>query len=110
VNLNCSIIFAPAGQLVPVALAGLARGGTLALAGIDMTPIPATDYQQYLFLMRDLQTVNANTREDGRCPLELAASVPLHTTTQDFPLAQANEALQILKHDRIKGAVVLRVS
>jgi len=110
VKLNCSIIFAPAGELVPVALAALDRGGTLVLAGIYMTPIPAMDYQHYLFLERDLRSVTANTREDGCSLLELAASVPLHTTTQEFPLAQANEALQMLKHDRINGAAVLRVS
>jgi propanol-preferring alcohol dehydrogenase len=109
VKLNSSIIFAPAGELVPVALAALDRGGTLALAGIHMTPIPAMDYQRYLFLERDLRSVTANTREDGRSLLELAATVPLHTTTQEFPLAQANEALQALKHDCINGAAALRV-
>jgi len=109
VKLQSSIIFAPAGEIVPVALAALDRGGTLALAGIHMTPIPAMDYQQCLFLERDLRSVTANTREDGRSLLDLAAAVPLHTTTQEFPLAQANEALQALKHDRINGAAVLRV-
>lgn len=109
VKLNSSIIFAPAGELVPVALAVLDRGGTLALAGIHMTPIPAMDYQQYLFLERDLRSVTANTREDGRSLLDLAVSVPLHTTTQEFPLAEANHALQMLKHDQIDGAAVLRV-
>jgi len=108
-KLNSSILFAPAGELVPVALAALDRGGTLALAGIHMTPIPAMDYQQYLFLERDLRSVTANTREDGRSLLDLTVSVPLHTTTQEFPLAQANDALQMLKHDRINGAAVLRV-
>jgi D-arabinose 1-dehydrogenase-like Zn-dependent alcohol dehydrogenase len=85
-----------------VALAALDRGGTRALAGIEVTPISAMDYQQYLFLVRDLRTVTANTREDGRSLLELAASVRLHTTTQEFPLAQTNEALQMTKHDHIK--------
>jgi propanol-preferring alcohol dehydrogenase len=110
VKLKSSIIFAPAGEIVPVALAALDRGGTLALAGIHMSPIPAMDYQQYLFLERDLRSVTANTREDGRSLLDLTVPVPLHTTTQEFPLAQANEALQSLKHDRINGAAVLRVS
>jgi propanol-preferring alcohol dehydrogenase len=109
VKLNSSILFAPAGELVTVALAALDRGGTLALAGIHMTPIPAMDYQQYLFLERNLRSVTANTREDGRSLLDLTVSVPLHTTTQEFPLAEANHALQMLKHDRIKGAAVLRV-
>jgi propanol-preferring alcohol dehydrogenase len=109
VKLNSSILFAPAGELVPVALAALDRGGTLALAGIHMTPVPAMDYQQYLFLERNLRSVTANTREDGRSLMELTVSVPLHTTTQEIPLAQANDALQMLKHDRINGAAVLRV-
>ena len=110
VKLNSSILFAPAGELVPVALAALDRGGTLAVAGIHLTPIPALDYQQHLFLERDLRSVTANTREDGRSLMELTTFVPLHTTTQEFPLAQANDALQMLKHDHIDGAAVLRVS
>jgi propanol-preferring alcohol dehydrogenase len=110
VRLNSSILFAPAGGLVPVALAALDRGGTLAVAGIHLTPVPALDYQKHLFLERDLRSVTANTREDGRSLLELTVSAPLHTTTQEFPLAQANDALQMLKHDRINGAAVLRVS
>ena len=109
VKLNSSILFAPAGELVPVALAALDRGGTLALAGIHMTSIPAMDYQQHLFLERNLRSVTASTREDGRLLLNLTVSVPLHTTTQEFRLTQANEALQMLKHDRINGAAVLRV-
>jgi propanol-preferring alcohol dehydrogenase len=91
-------------------MAALDRGGTLAVAGIHLSPIPALDYQQHLFLERDLRSVTANTREDGRSLLDLTVSVPLHTTTQEFPLAQANDALQMLKHDRINGAAVLRVS
>ena len=110
VKLNSSILFAPAGELVPGAMAALDRGGTLAVAGIHLSPIPALDYQQHLFLERDLRSVTANTREDGRSLLDLTVSVPLHTTTQEFPLAQANDALQMLKHDRINGAAVLRVS
>jgi propanol-preferring alcohol dehydrogenase len=109
VKLHSSILFAPAGEIVPAALAALDRGGTLALAGIHMTPIPAMDYQQYLFLERDLRSVTANTREDGRLLLDLAVAVPLHTTTQEFPLSQANDVLQMLKHDRTNGAAVLRV-
>src|SRR5208283_5533315 len=81
VKLNSGILFAPAGELVPVALAALDRGGTLALAGIHMTQIPPMDNQQYLFLERNLRSVTANSWDDGRSLLELTASVPLHTTT-----------------------------
>ena len=110
VKLNSGILFAPAGELVPVALAALDRGGTLALAGIHMTPMPPMDDQQYLFLERNLRSVTANGRDNGRSLLGLTASVPVHTTTQEFPLAKANGALQVLKHDRINGAAVVRVS
>jgi propanol-preferring alcohol dehydrogenase len=110
VKLRSSILFAPAGELVPVALAALDRGGTLALAGIYMTPIPEMDYQKYLFQERSLRSVTANTREDGRELLRLAAEIPLHTHTQEFPLEQANTALQSLKQDRINGAAVLRIA
>ncbi|HZO87308.1 MAG TPA: zinc-dependent alcohol dehydrogenase family protein [Chthonomonadaceae bacterium] len=109
-KLRSSILFAPVGELVPVALSALDKGGTLALAGIYMTPIPQMDYQKYLFLERNLRSVTANTRADGEALLRLAAEVPLHTHTEEFPLEQANEALQKLKRDQINGAAVLRVS
>jgi propanol-preferring alcohol dehydrogenase len=108
-KLRSSILFAPAGELVPPALAALDKGGTVALAGIYMTPIPSMDYQQYLFLERNLRSVTANTRRDGEELLQLAAEIPLHTHTQEFPLEAANEALQQLKHDAINGAAVLRI-
>ena len=110
VKLQSSILFAPAGELVPVALSALDKGGTLALAGIYMTPLPEMDYVKYLFLERNLRSVTANTRQDGKELLRLAASIPLHTHTQEFPLEQANEALMALKRDQINGAAVLRVS
>jgi propanol-preferring alcohol dehydrogenase len=110
VKLRSGILFAPAGELVPIALEALDKGGTLSLAGIYMTPIPQMDYGRYLFLERNLRSVTANTRADGRELMRLAAEVPLHTHTVEFPLEQANEALLALKEDRIDGAAVLRVS
>jgi len=109
IKLQSSILFAPAGELVPVALRALDRGGTLALAGIYMTPVPEMDYQECLFEERNLRSVTANTRQDGAELLRLAAEIPLHTHTQEFPLAEANAVLQALKQDRINGAAVLRV-
>jgi len=109
-QLRGSILFAPAGELVLPALAALDRGGTLALAGIYMTPVPEIDYERYLFLERTVTSVTANTREDGEALLRLAAEIPIRTHVQEFPLEQANEALQALKQDRINGAAVLRVS
>lgn len=109
-KLRSAILFAPAGELVPVALEALDKGGTLALAGIYMTPVPELDYQKYLFLERNLRSVTANTRRDGEALLQLAAEIPLHTHTEEFTLEQANEALRRLKHDQINGAAVLRLS
>ena len=83
---------------------------TLAIAGIHLSDIPALDYQQHLFQERTLQSVSANTREDGRELLELAAAIPIVTHTTPYPLEAANEALIDLKHDRIRGAAVLEVS
>lgn len=110
VKLDSAILFAPAGALVPAALEVLDKGGTLAVAGIYLTAIPPLDYDRHLFRERTLRSVTANTREDGRELLRLAAEIPLRTRTQSFPLAQANEALRQLKHDGIRGATVLRIS
>ena len=63
---KAAIVFAPAGELVPPALEGLQRGGTLVLAGIHMSSVPALDYQRHLFYERDLRSVTSNTREDGQ--------------------------------------------
>jgi propanol-preferring alcohol dehydrogenase len=110
VKVRGAVIFAPAGELVPVALSALDKGGTVALAGIYMTPVPQMDYQECLFRERSLCSVTANTRDDGGELLQLAAEIPLHALTVEFPLDRANEALQMLKHDEIDGAAVLRVS
>lgn len=109
VKLRSAILFAPVGELVLPALDALDRGGTLALAGIYMTPIPQMDYMRYLFEERNLRSVTANTRQDGRDLLKLGAEIPIHTSTQEYPLDQANEALVALKQDRVNGAAVLRV-
>jgi propanol-preferring alcohol dehydrogenase len=108
--LDAAILFAPAGELVPVALAALDRGGTLAVAGIHLSPIPPLDYPAQLFQERTLCSVTANTRADGETLLALAAEIPIRTHTRTYPLAAANEALVDLKQDRIRGAAVLEVS
>lgn len=109
-KLQSAIMFAPAGPLILPALTALDKGGTLALAGIYMTPIPEMDYSKYLFLEHTLRSVTANTRQDGRELLQLASTIPLHTHTQEFPLELANEALLALKQDCVNGAAVLRIS
>jgi len=109
VPLDAAILFAPAGELVPVALERLDRGGTLALAGIHLSDVPALDYQRHLFQERTLTSVTANTREDGRVLLHLAGAIPIRTHTTLYPLERANEALDDLKNDRVRGAAVLEI-
>jgi propanol-preferring alcohol dehydrogenase len=109
-QVDSAIIFAPAGELVPAALTALRKGGTLALAGIYMTPIPSLDYQRHVFYERDIHSVTCNTREDGRELLREAAEIPIRPHTTVYPLAQANQALQDLKHDRLSGTGVLMVA
>jgi alcohol dehydrogenase, propanol-preferring len=102
-----TILFAPVGDLVPVALRNLARGGTLALAGIYMTAVPPLDYERDLFYERNIRSVTANTRADGEELLAEAARIPIRPATTTFPLEDANRALALLKRGGIAGAGVL---
>ena len=102
-----TILFAPVGDLVPVALRNLARGGTLALAGIYMTPVPPLDYERDLFYERNVRSVTANTRADGEELLAEAARIPIRPVTTTFPLEDANRALALLKRGGFAGAGVL---
>jgi alcohol dehydrogenase, propanol-preferring len=88
----------------------LNKGGTLSLAGIYMTPIPAMDYTRYVFYERDIHSVTCNTRQDGRELLAEAAAIPIRPHTTVYPLADANRALWDLKNDRISGTGVLMVA
>lgn len=106
-KLHGSIIFAPAGELVPPALRALERGGTLALAGIHMSPIPSLDYDRDVFGERVIRSVTANTRQDGLDLLREAAAIPIKPHTVRFPLEEANRALQELKAGSFQGAAVL---
>jgi propanol-preferring alcohol dehydrogenase len=106
--LDAAILFAPVGDLVPVALEALDRGGTLSVAGIHLTDIPALGYQRHLFQERTLRSVTANTREDGTEFLRLAGKHRLHVTTTPYDAARADEALGDLAADRVHGAAVLR--
>jgi propanol-preferring alcohol dehydrogenase len=105
--LDSAILFAPAGNLVPPALEALDSGGTLALAGIYVSQIPPLDYERHLFHEKNLRSVTANTRADGRELLALAAEIPLRPKTTVFPLEKANEVLRQLKEDGIRGTGVL---
>lgn len=106
VTLDASVIFAPAGELIPVALKAIGKGGTLVLGGIHMSPIPSFDYS-LIYGERMVRSVANNTRADGREFLLEAARIPVRTHTQTFPFDQANEALMALKNDSISGAGVL---
>ncbi|MEV0132153.1 zinc-dependent alcohol dehydrogenase family protein [Dactylosporangium sp. NPDC050688] len=105
--LDAAILFAPVGELVPVALAALDRGGTLAVAGIHLTDIPVLRYAEHLFQERSLRSVTANTRQDGRDFLTLAQDHPLQVTVSPYPLSAADRALADLAADRVRGAAVL---
>jgi len=107
VKVDSAILFAPAGELVPPAMESLKKGGTLALAGIYMTELPAMDYERHVFYERDIHSVTCNTRDDGRELLAEAARIPIRPHTTTYPLSEANRALQDLKNDRIDGTGVL---
>jgi propanol-preferring alcohol dehydrogenase len=100
------IVFAPAGELVPLALDNLAPGGTLSLAGIYMTPLPTIEYAR-IYRERTIRSVTANTRADGEELLDAAARIPIRPAVTTFPLVDANRALQRLKRVGIEGSGVL---
>ena len=103
-------MFAPAGELVPVALRSLRKGGTVALAGIHMSPVPAMDYDPHLFHEKTLTSVEANTRSDGEELIAIAAAIPVHAHRRLFPFTDANTALLTLARDGIDGTGILVVS
>ena len=105
--LDSAILFAPVGTLVPPALAALDRGGTLAVAGIHLSDIPVLNYQDHLFEERALQSVTANTRQDGEEFLAEAARIHLRVAATPYPMDCADAALRDLSADRVNGAAVL---
>lgn len=108
-KLHGAIIFAPAGDIVLPALRALDKGGTVACAGIHMSPIPSIDYDHELFGERILRSVTANTKQDGIDLLREAAEIPIRPHTQRFKLEEANEAIKALKAGTIRGAGVLKI-
>ncbi len=105
--LDAAILFAPVGDLVPIALAGLGPGGTLAVAGIHFSDIPALSYHAHLSQDRSLRSVTTNTRADGRALLALAAQHRLSVATTPYSFDEADRALTDLAEDRVDGAAVL---
>jgi propanol-preferring alcohol dehydrogenase len=110
VPLDAAILFAPAGEIVPAALAALDRGGVLVIAGIHLTDIPPLRYQDHLFNEREIRSVTANTRRDGEEFLRVATRMGVVATTTPYPLEHADRALADLAGDRLTGAAVLHVS
>ena len=102
-----AILFAPVGDLVPVALTSLDRGGMLAIAGIHLSYVPFLSYQEHLFQERFLRSVTANTRRDGDELMSVAARLQLRVATQPYAFDRADEALRDLAADRVTGAAVL---
>ncbi len=107
--LDAAIIFAPVGPLVPMALRAVKKGGTVVCGGIHMSDIPSFPYE-LLWGERVLRSVANLTRADGEELLALAARIPIRTEVRVFPLAEANEALESLRHGRLQGAAVLQTA
>lgn len=105
--LDGAVLFAPAGELVPVALRALDRGATLAVAGIWLSDIPAIDYTAELFQERRVRSVTANTRQDGEEFIRLATRFGIQATTRSYPMGAAAQALADLAHGDYSGAAVL---
>ncbi|ATL82924.1 alcohol dehydrogenase GroES-like [Streptomyces malaysiensis subsp. malaysiensis] len=105
--LDAAILFAPVGDLVPVALEALDAGGTLSIAGIYLSAIPSLDYERHLFRERTVRSVTANTREDGREFLTAAAEHRIGVTVTPYPFDRADAALDDLAADRVNGVAVL---
>lgn len=105
-ELDAAIIFAPVGELVPVALRAVRKGGTVICGGIHMTPIPSFPYS-ILWGERTVRSVANLTRRDAEEFLALAPKVPIRTQVSEYPLEKANEALADLRDGRLSGAAVL---
>jgi propanol-preferring alcohol dehydrogenase len=107
VQLDSAIVFAPAGELVPVALQALKPGGTVAVAGIHLSDIPALNYERDLFRERDLRSVTSNTRRDGEDLFRLASRLPIVAHSTVVPFGEVDRALSELAHGRASGSLVM---
>jgi propanol-preferring alcohol dehydrogenase len=106
-SLDSAVLFAPAGELVPLALRAVGAGGTVAVAGIHLTDVPALNYQRELFGEKQLRSVTANTRADGEEFLRLAEALRVRPRVDPRPFTAADQALSDLDAGRITGAAVL---
>jgi propanol-preferring alcohol dehydrogenase len=107
--LDAAIIFAPAGELVPLALKAVGPGGTVVCAGIHMSDIPSFPYS-ILWEERVLRSVANLTRRDGEEFLLLAPKIPIRTEVNEYPMEGVNQALDDLRAGRVTGANVIRIA
>lgn len=107
--LDAAILFAPVGTLVPPAMRALDRNGTLSIAGIYLSDIPALQYESELFYEKNLRSVTANTRADGEEFLSIAATIGIRVVTTPYRFEDADKALIDLTNDRVRGAAVLQI-
>jgi propanol-preferring alcohol dehydrogenase len=107
--LDAAIVFAAAGELVPLALGAIAPGGSVVCAEIHMSDIPSFPYD-LLWKERVLRSVANLTRQDGLEFLDVAPRVPVRTHVTTFPLERANDAIEALRAGVLEGATVLRVA
>jgi alcohol dehydrogenase, propanol-preferring len=105
-----ALIFAPVGSVALDGLRAVRKSGTVAIGSVYSTPIPEMDYERYLFNERVLRSVTAATREDARAFLRIAEETPIRTEVEVLPLESANEALELVRHSRVRGAAVLRIA
>ncbi len=106
--LDAAVTFAPAGEIVPQAMARLRRGGAVAVNAIHMSPIPSFEYS-LLYGERTVRSVMNFTRRDAEEFLALAASIPVRPRAETFDLGDANAALASVKAGTVRGAAVLKV-
>jgi propanol-preferring alcohol dehydrogenase len=105
---DSAIVFAPAGDLVPHALAAIDQSGTVAVAGIHLSDVPSLDYQRHLFREKTLTSVTSNTRADGEEFLRVASQLRIRATVTPYALESAQDALRDLRGDRVHGAGVIQ--
>jgi alcohol dehydrogenase, propanol-preferring len=108
VRLDAAVTFAPAGELVPIALSRLERGGTVAVNAIHMSAIPSFSYET-LYGERGIRSVMNFTRKDAEEFLELASRIPVRAEVESHALEEANEALLRIKRGEVRGAAVLAI-
>ena len=108
-ELDAAIVFAPVGELVPLALRAVGRGGSVVCGGIHMSDIPSFPYE-LLWGERVLRSVANLTRRDGDEFLALAPRVPVRTAVRAYALEEANAALGDLRAGRLRGAAVLTIA